>query len=1027
MITIAQIVTMTIHMRRISRCVYTAMMILLFTCHASYGSTSWNELRKNIRFRHLDISQLERLHGKQGQINAIVQDEYGFIWMSSDLGLLRYDGHEFRSYPYDPSENGLIAKVINDLHIDAKGRIWIASTSGLSLYRQSSDDFKNYIHAPSLPNSLSHQNVFSVTSDNRGRILLGTEGGINILDPTTDHITSISLTNEEKLDSPLKEVFHITVDTYRKENTYAWLSTRNGIYEINLDTLRVSNHYLDGENIHVHRSMVDSYGNVWVGTFGQGLIQLKRNGEHHFFKKIVDDSSSLGSNTVRDLLQDSNQNLWVALDHGGLNLFDYSTNTFVRYKKSPGSIGSISSDQLRCLFEDNEQNLWVGTYFGGVNIVAPHNNAIVNIVREPKKKQTLLHNGLLRIFEDRKHNIWIGSEGGLNKMNDNLDIIESYSHDEKQSNTLSANPVLAINEDHDGYLWIGTWSGGLQKFDPKTGIFSLNYLTSEKYQNTINSNYVWDIEFDKNNNVWIGTETGGINRLDFLTKQFTFFENLSSHTNDDETTTIIVAMKKDSQDNIWIASLNGLFRLNPITQEFVQVGEEGSESHQLSSQRTVAFMEHSNGSFWVATQDGGINILNISDKTNKHLDTDDGLPSRSIVGLIEDDFGYVWATTLNGIVKIDANDNFKMYTLKEQNGIAGNQFNREAITKDHQGRLYFGGISGLTVIDPTKLDFKKNDRSVVLTELYVQYDQVRAMSNSSPLQKPLYQTDKITLSHQQNAFSFHFSAQNYASPTISEYQYRLVGYDRRWVNSGIKNFSNYTNMNAGNYRFEVRTNNSFGGWSDTISAVDVHILPPPWFSLWAKIIYGILFLLICYLFTVFLNLRLRTRLYLEMSTKDTLTKVLNRHGLSPHIDKFLTQKKNTQKLSVMVIDVDDFKAINDTYGHDIGDHALIFIANTLKSNIRIDDQIARWGGEEFLVLAETSSKESTLILAEKLRKSVENNTLCIGENSFKFTISIGISFRHNHDHFDELFKRADQALYAAKTSGKNIVKTEGDT
>jgi Amt family ammonium transporter len=146
---------------------------------------------------------------------------------------------------------------------------------------------------------------------------------------------------------------------------------------------------------------------------------------------------------------------------------------------------------------------------------------------------------------------------------------------------------------------------------------------------------------------------------------------------------------------------------------------------------------------------------------------------------------------------------------------------------------------------------------------------------------------------------------------------------------------------------------------------------------------------------------------------DNLTKILNRNGLL----KKLMEKNDDYILAI--IDIDKFKSINDTYGHDIGDYVLRDLAALLSSKIRVTDLIARWGGEEFVLIIDTKNLEQAQNIADNLRKEVENLKF---KTVNKITISIGVSeFRTKNDTFEDVFKKADQALYQAKTNGRNRV------
>jgi diguanylate cyclase (GGDEF)-like protein len=162
----------------------------------------------------------------------------------------------------------------------------------------------------------------------------------------------------------------------------------------------------------------------------------------------------------------------------------------------------------------------------------------------------------------------------------------------------------------------------------------------------------------------------------------------------------------------------------------------------------------------------------------------------------------------------------------------------------------------------------------------------------------------------------------------------------------------------------------------------------------------------------------------DMAIYDTLTRVYNRR----HLDQVLEEEfRNScikkQPLSIVMADIDNFKAINDRYGHDEGDRALIHIASLLKASLRKYDIVARFGGEEFLVVLPRAIMKDAVVIAERIRRSIEATPLAAGDEKIHLTVSLGIAAIPAvwPDSKEELIKFADTALYEAKDKGRNRV------
>jgi len=169
------------------------------------------------------------------------------------------------------------------------------------------------------------------------------------------------------------------------------------------------------------------------------------------------------------------------------------------------------------------------------------------------------------------------------------------------------------------------------------------------------------------------------------------------------------------------------------------------------------------------------------------------------------------------------------------------------------------------------------------------------------------------------------------------------------------------------------------------------------------------------------KLELHTEELLYQATHDHLTTIFNRQKFNDILhNEILRVHRYPHDLSIIMFDIDYFKNINDTYGHDIGDEVLINLSKLVKKEIRDIDTLARWGGEEFMILLPETSIEYSQILAEKLRVSIESTSLC-SIDICNLTVSFGVTILHKNEEFDTFLKRVDEALYEAKDSGRNKV------
>jgi diguanylate cyclase (GGDEF)-like protein len=164
---------------------------------------------------------------------------------------------------------------------------------------------------------------------------------------------------------------------------------------------------------------------------------------------------------------------------------------------------------------------------------------------------------------------------------------------------------------------------------------------------------------------------------------------------------------------------------------------------------------------------------------------------------------------------------------------------------------------------------------------------------------------------------------------------------------------------------------------------------------------------------------------LKMAYTDPLTQVNNRTSFNELMRREMSLAfRHSKNLSLVFLDIDHFKAINDDYGHECGDFALAAVAKCIKSSLlRDSDMIFRFGGEEFVVLLSETDLAGAELVAERIRSTIESHTLSYDMSTINFTVSLGVSTLHADDDAESLLKRADEAMYKAKRNGRNRVET----
>lgn len=944
-------------------------------------------------------------------INHIVQDDQGFMWFGSEKGLARYDGSHTRIYRHDPKKPSTLANdFILGLLIDHSGVIWVATEAGLCFYRAQLDSFS--CSGEQIKGEWPGDRVQALARGRDGNLYFGTANGLYRINKDRTEIVQLPLKLSSEVDSRVS-VTAIAVDAQNA----IWVGTEeNGLLFLAPGT-GTTKHFSaapDQPNSLTHNRVsaleFDTHNRLWIGTYGGGISIL--NSERTHFENHTYSGNfpgTLSSNIIWDIFTDSLGTVWIAVDQGGL--VRYTTDRgFLETRHKYYDATSLTSDQVRAIYEDNNGDLWLGAFPSGVSFHNRSTGRVKSFKHEPDNPESLSHSSILTIHQDSKDNIWIGTEDGLNLFDEARGTFTRYQFD--RGTALTAKAVLSIEQYDKDTLWIGTWSGGLLAFDLNSRTFQ-NIDTGRLSGTGKNSMFIWDIMRDRNGNMWIATQFEGVGMYDRQLNRFRFFTRGRDNTNV-LPGNFAWAVIEDQQGAIWIATDSGLAILRPGDEKPSQIKRD---SNGLQADRIIALYEDQQGRVWVGTQDNGVFIYHPKSAHFQHIGAAQGLPPGLSSGFIEDAQGHIWVLTTNGLVKVNG-DRLELQVFGTENGLAGNSFNRDAALRS-SGRLYIGGVDGLSVFDPSEMGHDVREFPVWITAMRILNQEVAVGAENSPLNQPISLTQVLTLDHRDSMFSFDFAALDYRHSQDTRYAYMLKGFDQSWNHIGTNRSATYTNIPPGSYTFRVKASRGKSAWTDP-KELRIIIKPAPWESWWAYLIYTLSVLTAGYFFFHYFQLRGSSIQYKRLSSTDTLTGVANRMGIT-QAAKFLFEKSEPGSICLIFIDIDHFKRINDTRGHDSGDRVLKEVAEVLRQCLRRSDLLGRWGGEEFLLIYTYLDQADGIRLAENVRREVAQRLFDQENSPLKVTLSLGCAFVKEGEPFEAAVKRADQALYRAKNAGRNCV------
>lgn len=813
----------------------------IFSSVFALASVSPNDFE----FRALDMQQ--RGEAGIGPVTSIVEDRHGFMWFGGESGLVRFDGERYRYFYADVTDPNAIGRHrINDLKVDKTGNLWVATSEGISLFDEELDTFVPYgTENSSFTSSVS----WELSVDVYNNIYIASASGLYVLG--ADRETVESVWSDEQVQEELQETSVRTVYVDSKQRL--WIGGENqGLTLYNLGTKQfrywgtASAHGKALGSDHINSVYEDSFGHIWVMTHGGGASWISADLES--VKNYLHDETnpkSISRNDVWDAAEDTEGNIWFSTGHGGISIYQYKTGSFTQLTHQYGSAWSIPSNQVKTLYVDKRNDIWVGFFPSGVAFFNSEKSAIHKYVHNSTDSGTISDNGILGIIEDSHGNIWVGTERGLNVLDRSTGEFKQYFADKSNLSALSSSTILSLVEDNEGYIWVGSWGGGLHKFNPETETFT-RYYSKVGSQFGFSAAYVWTSLLDSSGTLWFGSEKNGMARYDKETESFV---NFRANTSDPEALSHNLTWKiiEESPGKLLVATGVGLDRFDIATQTFSRLDKE---NNILGNHYFRTLLKLNNGEVWIGTEDAGIFVIDSNGEYIERKKINSQLPNLSVVSMVQDLRGLVWATTTSGVAVIDPLKN-DVTILNESDGLAGSQYNRDATLVSRTGSVYLGGTSGISVLmgKPEvnysyKLSPKINEFKLFNKKTEIDVD-------NSPLKKSILFTDDIQLTHEQSVITFGFSAKNYRYPQKTRYSYKLEGFDEDWNEVGSQATATYTNLDSGSYVFKVKSVWHDGNVQEDIDSVNVLVKPPSWFAWYANVIYFLSGVILIYFFFSF--------------------------------------------------------------------------------------------------------------------------------------------------------------------------------
>ena len=933
-----------------------------------------------------------RVHGraeglKHISITSLAQDATGFIWAGTEGGAYRYDGAEFRRWGV---EDGLPSSWVECFSPDSDGSIWVGTRRGLCRFRD-------------------------------GRITAVTDPAV--------------LARAE-----VKAIL-------RAPDNQLWVATDQGLF-VHGETgpFQLAPGWPGGK---AYWAAIGREG-LWVGC-EQGLRLLKDGAWRGFGLEV-----GLPGDPVKAVEEDGAGHVW-ARTASALFVRRGAGDLFTRVDAGP-VLNTIYEEHLE---PDGQGGLWAPTVQGLLHL---GQDGSVERLGAERGLPTAWANTVL---VDRQGGLWASGIGLYQELG------RGDWHTYVQADGLPADNIWAIHRDQFGALWVAT-AGGLAKLRPE-GFQTVPETRGEIfYTFAEEGGALWaggeqpyldlfrfgrdkpervplpsapaapialSLALDGDGGLWIGTAKAGL---------------LHRAADGSYMSIAVPGLPADGQvvsvqmaaEGLWVASDAGL----------AVRAKDGSwrswgEGPGLRTARLWGLARMADGTLWVSYQEPyGLTHLRVEgDRLHVlgKLDAGQGLASDSIYSLGRDAAGNLWAGTNDGLVRVSPEGRISRYGRAQ--GLVGEDCNPFSFWADANGDVWLGTTGGLEHHSAgADAPSAQAPAAVILSA------EGGGRTQPGPFEPKARLDD---LEHGASTVTFHFATLDFAQAPAIQYQVRLLGLGEDWRDTAGHE-ARYPALPPGTYRFEVRTAME-GGATGPVASADFEVLPPWWRRRGIVALFAAAFLGLVWIWLRWRTQRLRLRnveleelvrqrtealelsnLALEaISMTDPLTGLGNRrrldHVLPPELSRAhrrhrellegkITQLPPDAKLAVVMLDIDRFKSVNDTYGHAGGDAILSQVAERIQSVCRGTDLPVRWGGEEFLVAAHVADLDGACAFTERLARALREAPFLLpdGKNltltaSFGFALFPFIATDPEAVAWDEVVAMADRCLYASKASGRD--------
>ena len=794
--------------------------IFLF-CLLSFSGRS-----QDFRFNNYNIND----GLSQSNVNTIVQDDFGGLWIGTQDGLNRFDGKSFEIFNADETD-GIESPYIQSSVKTEDQKIWFGTRNGLTFYNPTTEKFQTF--------TIDKKKIFDIQDISISKtkeFFIATLGyGIVKFNPSNNIFTIIDWPDGAKKIS--------LISCLDKGNLLVYTEDEK-LYHYNpltLESFQVPTSNLGYDDFSILKIRQTKKGKILLGT-SHGVYQY--NQKNKSVQRDFQSNKALQNLSIKDLIYSNNQWFFATSASGLYTLNedgDLFNSTQDLFQKS-----ALMYDKLSFLYKDLNGNVWIGSD-RGVSSFDPDYSGFMGVGPGSNLKKSLPSQNVWSFCEDQSARyLYVGTDLGISRLDRNSGIFShlnrwktgSSGGSKQQFTVLSS---YCISQDT---LLVGFEDGLFKLIISSDSVYRYERVNYVEKKMLAEFNRVYRIKKDGKNAYFLSTK-GGVIHYDLKTQKRQVFSHKRANPKGTITNGFCRVAYKDRKGDFWFATTEGLNILKKEDGKYSIVPHSmNAQILKASKNQITTICDDEKGNLYLGTFGSGILYLNLNSRTIDIINKKKGLPNNVLYGLIKKD-DKLWMSTNRGIASYDIKTN-EISSYKEVNGLVSNEFNTNAYLNSKTGYLYFGSIYGYNFFKPEDLSYKDANVEVIITKFKLNDGWLKPGDQGSPLNQVISQTKNLILSYDQRSFTIRFQTSDLLHPRLTNYKYELVGSGAGEQLLGEQNELTFNSLSPGDYTIKIYARIGDGPWSSIPTTLHVSIEPPYWLTWWFWTIAALLITIIAF-------------------------------------------------------------------------------------------------------------------------------------------------------------------------------------